>query len=267
MKNVMLLDFSNLFFRAYHAAPSLSFDGKETGAILLFYKMIKRIQIINDCNILFVLDGGSEDRKKIDENYKANRNFERSETFESQKKDILYMLKIGNAAIWKINNYEADDLIASYAKNNDCSIFSNDKDMLSLLRNGVTIFRYEKKGEIVEVTSSKFTEEYSFNPCDWIIYKALVGDRSDNIRGIDGFGPVYAQKAIKNYGSDIEKMKKSGYGKCFDNLRKDWNTFMKNIKIISFKDDAFFDDDVTEIDWSTINTYLKTLGFSIHHLK
>jgi hypothetical protein len=75
----------------------------------------------------------------------------------------------------------------------DIVIFSNDRDLQQLLAyDRVSIYRHPG----VFYTRDNFIEEYGFDPKYFVIYKALVGDKSDNIQGCDGFGPVKAKETI-----------------------------------------------------------------------
>jgi len=108
-----------------------------------------------------------------------------------------------------INRFEADDIIALYVRNRikkkidvNITIVSNDKDFYQLLhsyRPTVNILRVGRNKQRV-LTREDFEEEYEIRPALWSDVRALSGDTSDNIPGIEGIGPVRAVEIIKTYG-------------------------------------------------------------------
>jgi len=265
----ILIDFANVFYRAYYVAPNLSYNNKQTGTTFLFQKMIRRVSKYDaltnssDFKLIFVFEGGRPTRKDIDSNYKANRVQIEDESFSQQWIDVVQMLKVGNMPIWQVEGYEADDLIASYATENDCYIFTNDKDLEGAIREGVSIIRYGKNGRIIDIDLAWFIDQYGFKPKHFPIYKALVGDKSDNIKGLKGWGTKSTSKAIIDYDGDLELMKKNGYGKIFNVLRNEWDQMLVNIELATLRTNAEVSVQPEYPDWQTIDTYLQTLGFSV----
>ena len=103
----------------------------------------------------------------------------------------------------EIGGYETDDIIASYIQKYpaiESYIISADTDMLQLVNDKVSLFVDRGKNSVL-YDKNKVLEKYNIKPENIIDYKALVGDKSDNISGIFGIGNKTATKLINNYGS------------------------------------------------------------------
>ena len=109
-----------------------------------------------------------------------------------------------NIKTCSIDGYEADDIIGTYSKlasqDLKVEIYSSDQDLLQLINDNVTV-KLIKKGtkDIRDMTPNSFLEEYGF-PYEFIVdYKALLGDSSDNIKGVPGVGKVTAKNLILQF--------------------------------------------------------------------
>jgi len=198
----------------------------------------------------------TKDRREISADYKSNRDRSRSNDFRYQWIAVINMLQTGNGTIWSVPGYEADDLLASYAKDHDCFLFTNDQDLNGALRPGVTIVKYGYK-EIIEFGVDEFIEKYGFEPKHWPVYRALTGDTSDNIKGVTGWGPVNSAKAIIHYDGDAERMKEEGYTKLYKVLRSEWDNFQSSLSLVTLRPDIVFDETPGELDWGTMETFLR----------
>jgi DNA polymerase-1 len=157
------------------------------------------------CIIVFDGKGGSARRKQLYPNYKANRAvktaFNRYAEFaslqdeqESMKKqfgrmiEYLQCLPITTMAI---DNIEADDAIAYIANEiftepqNRITIVSTDRDFLQLVNNRITVWSPVKK---IMYTPNVIREEFGLDSKNYLLYRALTGDKSDNIPGVNGIG-------------------------------------------------------------------------------
>ena len=150
------------------------------------------------------------DRKKINENYKDNRidysNVSDDENPFFSLKYIYKVLDLIKIKYTEVDTYEADDMIASYTFSYfgryDIIISSQDSDFYSLINDSVNVFKYRGiKSELV--TKEKIFEKYHIDSKYFADYKALIGDNSDNIKGVYGIGPKTATSLINNYGNII----------------------------------------------------------------
>jgi DNA polymerase-1 len=181
-----LLDSNGLIFRFFFGS------GNANGYIKLIEKMKsdkdKVIAIFDYCKNNF--------RKKILVDYKKHRVY--NPTVGDEIKKMYNYCVENNIQILKHDEYEADDLIASYIDVNideNISIVSTDKDLCQLITNNVKIYNPFKKifldDEYVKTT-------FGVNTNQLALWQALCGDSSDNIPGIKGIGPKTATHIINN---------------------------------------------------------------------
>lgn len=260
----LIFDFSNTMYRSYYVVPEWKRAGPPPGGVFMLYMMVKKACAKYPYPVIFALDGGRSSRQELDENYKAQRvPTPDHEEFKRQWDIGLDMLRAAGAPLWRIEGYEADDLIATYSRQNDCFIVSADKDFDSLVRDGVSIVRASKdNSDFEDFTSDKFIEKYGFNQDCYTVYKSFVGDSSDNIKGITGWGPKKTTEAIKKFGNDTARMWRSGSGKQYDILRAEWGVFEKNMKIFEFKTDITSILEPSRLDWPSATEFMKDLGFA-----
>lgn len=101
---------------------------------------------------------------------------------------------------------EADDIIASYCfkygNDNEILIASHDSDFFQLINENISIIKYNGKRKPREIINQeRFINEYSFMPNLYADYKAIVGDKSDNIKGVKGIGSKTATRIVNTYGN------------------------------------------------------------------
>lgn len=211
MKKLVLVDGNAIVHRAYHALPPLSKkDGKLTNAVYGFFSMI--LKIVSDLNpdaLIVCFDRAAPTfRKQMYVGYQATRpkmEDELSYQFEVIH-DVLKKIKV---EIFELDGYEADDLIGTLSHQavenkifDQVIVLTGDRDMLQLVNHQVLIL-----APIVGVTkmilfdSDKVREKYGLEPHQFVDYKALVGDPSDNYPGVTGIGPKTAADLINRFGS------------------------------------------------------------------
>ncbi len=143
-------------------------------------------------------------RSMIDKGYKANRtggSKERHEEFNKLKALVLPVLRKVGAICVTQANVEADDVIAWFCQNTKehTIILSNDGDLCQLIgtnTHGAAITVYRAQGRVTENPYG------DFSPANILVYKATVGDSSDNIKGIPGFGPKAFDALLAAFGDD-----------------------------------------------------------------
>ena len=245
-KRAILIDGNNLLFRSYYATAyngNLMKNSKDfpTNALYGFVNMINKI--LNEENpeyIMVAFDKGKNFRHDKYENYKAGR----IETPNDLLKQFPYAYQILEAmgiTALNLENYEADDIIGTFARMADeddlydATIISSDKDLLQLISKEVNVKLLKQSGYIL-MNTEVFKETYKCDPIKMIDLKALMGDASDNIPGVKGIGEKTAINLISEYGSleevynNIDNIK----GKTREKLEID-------------KDNAFFSKDLATI--------------------
>ncbi|ABC65183.1 DNA polymerase I [Aster yellows witches'-broom phytoplasma AYWB] len=211
MKHLVLVDGNSLLFRAYHATASKykpllqNKKGIYTNALLSFIRMFEKILEETKGYILVAFDTPkTTKRHQLYDAYKQGRP-ETPSALISQIPLIKQYLELIGVKYHAQDEYEADDIIGTLAKeasnqNNTVSIYSSDCDLLQLVDKKITVCLL-KKGlrEIKYYTPTTLLEEYGLKEYQMIDYKSLIGDPSDNIKGVLGIGPKTAQKLLQEY--------------------------------------------------------------------
>ncbi len=209
-----LIDGSAFIFRAYHALPPLTrkSDGLPVGAVSGFCNMIWN-QVSRDhgpdapTHAAVIFDKGSHTfRNDLYDQYKANR-AEMPEDLRPQIPLTRDATRAFNVACEEIEGYEADDIIATLARQareagGRVTIISSDKDLMQLVGGGVEMLDAMKNKRIgVEEVEEKF----GVHPDRVIDVQALAGDSVDNVPGAPGIGVKTAAQLIGEYG-DLETL-------------------------------------------------------------
>src|SRR3989344_1617391 len=207
-KKLLLIDGHALFHRAFHALPAMpNAEGFPTGAIFGFFSMLfKALADIKPTHAVVTFDvKGPTFRDKLAADYKATRKAPPSELMIQlpKIKEILEALEI---PIYEKQGYEADDLlgIITYQTPKDVLniIVTGDLDLLQLIDNHTEVYRFKTGFSDIQIFDiDKMVEIYGLHPTQWVDYKAIRGDLSDNIPGVPGIGEKGALDLIKTFGS------------------------------------------------------------------
>jgi len=204
-RHVYLVDGSGYIFRAYHALPPLTRpDGTPVGAVLGFTNMLLKLLRETDADhIAVVFDAsGTTFRNRIYDAYKAHRP-EPPDDLIPQFKLVREATDACNVARVERTDYEADDLIAAYAKaaveaGATVTIVSSDKDLMQLVNDKVGMLDPIKNKPIGD---AEVREKFGVGPDQVIDVQALCGDSVDNVPGVPGVGVKTAAELITTYGS------------------------------------------------------------------
>ena len=212
--HLYLIDGSGYIFRAYHALPPLTreSDGLPVGAVQGFCNMLwKLLKETNSgkkpTHLAVIFDKSSKTfRNDIYPLYKAQRP-EPPADLRPQFGLIKLATRAFNVAAIEQDNYEADDLIATYARQAveagaTCRIVSSDKDLMQLVRPGVALLDTMKDKEIGE---AEVFEKFGVTPDKVIDVQSLAGDSVDNVPGVPGIGVKTAAQLLAEYG-DLETL-------------------------------------------------------------
>ena len=215
MDKLLLVDGSNLLFQMFFGMPAriVSQNGKPIHGVVGFVgALLKIITLTKPTHILVVFDGENEnERKEINSNYKSNRiDYSKAKDENNPFSQLLMIYEaldyLGIKHV-EADKYEADDLIYSYALNFNSGyviISSYDSDFFQIVSDKVSVIRY--RGENTSICDTNYIKErFGVTPDKFLDFKALVGDKADNIKGIKGVGPKTAAKFINKFGS-IENM-------------------------------------------------------------
>jgi DNA polymerase-1 len=199
-----LIDGSGFIFRAFHALPPMTrSDGTPVNAVLGFCNMLlKFLTEFGVARIAVIFDAkGDNFRNQIYDKYKANRDGPPEELVPQ-----FALIREATEAFClpsiELEGYEADDIIATYARcaverGEEVVIVSSDKDMMQLIRPGVTMFDPMKSKPI---GVPEVFEKFGVTPDKVVDIQSLAGDSTDNVPGVPGIGVKTAAQLITEYG-------------------------------------------------------------------
>lgn len=278
MKKLVLIDGNAIMHRAYHALPGFtSKSGKPTGAIFGFTSMLlKIIQDLAPTHIICAFDRPEPTfRQQLYVEYQAHRPRMDGELAE-QLEGIHTLVEAFGIPIFEVDGYEADDVIGTLAyqavKNKDAEvvIVTGDRDMLQLVNSHVRVYAPIKGlSEAKMFDENAVIEKYGIKSSQFIDLKSLMGDSSDNYKGVPGIGPKTASELIqkfntleniyKNLGEVTEKQRKYlSEGAESAALAKQLATIHTDVPIhLDWKKSTF---DITNID--TVVETLRVFDFT-----
>ncbi len=205
---LVLVDGSAVFHRGYHAIPHLSTrDGIPTNAVLGFANIMLRILGDLKPTYAIVAWDKSSDTFRRDQypEYKATRIKQPDDLYAQipTTRELVEALRIP----WiEIDKYEADDIIGTLARQAEdlggleIVIATGDKDQLQLIDKSTVVDMFNPRNpEPTRYDLAKMQDKYGLTPEQFIDYKGLVGDSSDNIPGVAGIGDVGARKLLAEY--------------------------------------------------------------------
>ncbi len=264
MKKVVLIDGNNILFRSYYATAyngntMKNSKGFPTNAIYGLINMLNKI--INEESpeyIMVAFDKGKTFRHEKYHDYKGGR----GETPDELKQQFPVAKKIVEAlgmTYYEIDNYEADDIIGTFAKKTEedpefvSTIISSDKDLLQLITDETDVKLLKSVG-YVRMTHQEFLNTYGIEPARMVDLKALMGDSSDNIPGVKGVGEKTALNLLKEYKTldgvyeNIDNIK----GKLKEKLETDKDKAYMSYDLATIYKDVPIDTDYEKIKYRGI---------------
>jgi len=210
---VLIVDGLNLYLRAFAVNGALNDNGVPVGGLTGFLRSLAyAIREVNPTRVIVVYDGqgGSQRRRKIHPNYKANRTpgkrITRWDAFKDARAEkdamkiqfsrLIEYLDFLPVNVISIDKIEADDTIAYIAHtllSEDVTILSADQDFLQLVDERITVWSPTKKKFY---TPRMVMDDYGVPAHNFLMYKVLMGDKSDNIEGVKGLGPKKLPKIV-----------------------------------------------------------------------
>ena len=210
---VLIVDGLNLYLRAFAVNGALNDNGVPVGGLTGFLRYLAyAIREVNPTRVIVVYDGagGSQRRRKILPDYKANRKpgkrITRWDAFKDAREEkdamkiqfsrLIEYLDFLPVNVISIDRIEADDTIAYIAHtllDEDVTILSADQDFLQLVNERITVWSPTKKKFY---TPRMVMDDYGVPAHNFLMYKVLMGDKSDNIEGVKGLGPKKLPKIV-----------------------------------------------------------------------
>jgi len=263
-----LVDGSGYIFRAYYALPPLSRkkDGLPTGAVSGFCSMLFKLledsrsddSIHKPTHFAVIFDSARKNfRNEIYKEYKANR-AEAPDDLAPQFEYIRKSVEAFNLPSIELLNYEADDLIATYAKKitevgAKVTVISSDKDLMQLVSKKIRLFDPMKSRVIGE---KEVLEKFGVKPNQVIDVQSLAGDSSDNVPGVPGIGIKTAAELInkyKNLENLLNKTSEITQNKRRETLQSNKDKAILSKKLVTLKNDVPVKNDPNEFLIKDIN--------------
>jgi len=250
---IILVDGSSYLYRAYHALPPLtSSKNQPTGAIKGVISMIKKILIDHpDSPLAVVFDAkGKTFRNDMYPDYKANRP-PMPEDLVQQIEPIHRIISLMGIKLIMVSGVEADDVIGTLAeqarqKRLDTVISTGDKDMTQLVCENVSVVN-TMSGELLD--EDGVIKKFGVGPELITDYLALIGDKSDNVPGVEKVGPKTAVKWLNEYKSvkGIKENAESIGGKVGENLRSSLDMLDLAHELVTIKTDVELDIGIEDL--------------------
>lgn len=275
---ILLIDGNSVLFRAFYATNFTNIMrtsfGAYTNAVYAFANMLnKALKLIEPDYCAVAFDKGKATfRHQMTPDYKAGRKETPPELVE-QFKLVRDMLDAYNIKHYEYDDIEADDIIGILSKkfNIDTAIFSSDHDLFQLIddKNHTKVYCMKKGMSDIGVLDEKaLYDEYGLKPYQIIDYKGLAGDKSDNIKGVEGIGDKTAVKLLNEYDTcegiykHIDEIK----GKLKDKLINDKESCFTSKKLATILTDYNLDIDLEDLKLN-INNDAKNAFFEKYEMK
>ena len=277
-----LIDGSGYIFRAYYALPPLSrkSDGLPTGAVSGFCSMLFKLledsrsddSIHKPTHFAVIFDSARKNfRNDIYSEYKANR-AEAPDDLIPQFEYIRKSVKAFNLPSIELLNYEADDLIATYAKQitdagAKVTVISSDKDLMQLVSDKIRLYDPMKSKVIGD---KEVLEKFGVKPHQVIDVQSLAGDSSDNIPGVPGIGIKTAAELINKYQTLDTLLKRANeipQNKRRETLLANKEQAFLSRKLVTLKDDVPVKEDLDsfvlqEVQKDKLYDFLREMEFN-----
>ena len=266
MKRLLLVDGHSLAYRAFYALPVENFgtaSGQPTNAIYGFSSML--LNLIRDekpthLAVAFDVSRKTFRSEKFPE-YKAQR-AKTPDEFRSQMDYLYQMVAALGIRTFAIEGFEADDVIATFAKEAEAEKFevlisTGDRDSFQLISEHITVL-YPRKGmsDLARMTPDAVKEKYGLTPAQYHDFAALRGDPSDNLPSVPGVGEKTATKWIQDYG-DINGLLSHADeipGKVGESLRAHLESVKLNHELTQLIHDVDVKASVSDLEWKGFNT-------------
>lgn len=261
---VLIVDGLNSYIRCFCAVPTMNEDGDHMGGVTGFLKSIgKAIRTFRPTRVIIAFDGrgGSARRRKIFPDYKENRKtmnrlnrtYEGWKNKEEEKASMNYqlvtlaqILSCLPVTVMAPANVEADDVIAYCAhlieeRDGQAIIMSTDKDFLQIVSDNIELYNpIKKKSYGVD----DVLDEYGIHPNNFAVFRAMDGDKSDNIPGVRGVGrklllrnfPQLADEDRVDIDSILEFAGAQKKGKLFENIHANREIIERNYELMQLAD-------------------------------
>lgn len=264
---ILVVDFLNTFIRSFTGSPAMNNNGEHIGGITGFlYSMGNAIRMFGVTRCILVSDGenSAARKRKIYPEYKNRRkvkfNVNRQYDFKNdseerqamhlQMKVLLEYLEQMPLQLVTINATEADDVMSYiandvfYNNKNEVILMSSDKDFLQLVDEKISVWSPTKKKLY---TPNAIMDEYGVHPNNFLLYRTLDGDKSDNLPGVQGVGlktilkymPFFAEEKKTSINEIVQYAEEQNEGKkklkFYENIKESKDLLELNEKLMQLE--------------------------------
>lgn len=247
--NILILDAYNLMYRARYSGMN---KGEYSTVFNFFRGLRPLIEKASADRVFFVLEGVPKKRLELSPDYKGQRKYNNNDNFYEQKKLIISIIeKYFPITIAKHEDYECDDIIGYLANKfnkdeNKVTIISSDTDFIQCIKENISLYNPVRK---------KYIDAPEY---DYILWKSLKGDDSDNIAGFTGIGDKKAQKMCFNKDLLENFLLKEGH-------REKLNKNIEMITLHDLKNDAkniVYYNTIKNEKWDDLKEKFRNYNFS-----
>ena len=280
MKRVMVIDALNMFIRNYIVNPMISSNGNPIGGAVGFLNSVKKLmREAKPDQVIICWDGagGSQKRRQTVKEYKQGRKPLRKNykvegmSVQSEKENMVWQQRILMEMLNEmpiidlmLDRVEADDIISMVVSNTRYKgwqkvIVSSDKDFLQLLDEETVLYRpIQKKAW----TKKTVTEEYGITPENFVLARAIAGDKSDNLVGVRGAGLPTISKRLSFLNEDTLHTLQEIYDYCsetdskvkfYSNVVENWDLVETNYKVMNLTPPSISVQGRQKINWALDN--------------
>lgn len=281
MLRIHLIDGTYELFRCFYGSPSkVTSTGSEVGATVTFVRsMLRLLQEDKATHIACAFDHViTSFRNSLFDGYKTGENID--SLILSQFELIEQATEAIGVTYWPMIEFEADDALASAARKLSANpnvsqilICTPDKDLAQCVKEQRVVCFDRRKGVIID--EAGVSAKYGINPesiPDWL---ALVGDRSDGIPGISGWGKKSAATILLHY-KHLEQIPKRpdelvvqvrGAQRLIQNLYNNWESAQLYRDLATLRTDVQLDVELKKIKWKGVpKTLFKELCLEVEEL-
>lgn len=207
MDKLYIFDAVNYLFRSYYAiGPMLNDQGQSTSALFGFIRTVQKlIRDVSATHLVCVFDGpdNKKGRQAVYAEYKMHRKGAPEDLFPQFEWAYEYC-KLAGVPTLCIEGVEADDTMATIAlwaekQGAKAYLCSSDKDLMQLVNDQIFLLQVHKDNLLIDAT--KVQELFGVRPDQMLDLLAIMGDASDNIPGLEGFGPKTAASLLQQFGT------------------------------------------------------------------
>ena len=205
--NVVILDYPSVYFRYHFKMNFMSFNGMQTGGLYGTVNEIRHLHNKFNCPVVICTETRNNKRYSIDKNYKANRAPQSQEFYDLMEEALNFVSRFPFITVLKAEEGEADDAIYSFVKENlnkynNFFLVASDNDLMQVGALDEKLegrfFYFKNNGELYDAFRL-CREKFNVEPSQLLLYRSILGDKSDNIAPIQkGFLKKWAKYYAEN---------------------------------------------------------------------